>query len=166
MENGMASDKDGDFARLLDDLFEAASPQSDTSDSDASSSAVTVPFDYLSVVNELHSGRIRVSAQEAAAEYGVNAQINEILREFDARRAEIVPPPLELEQWPSIDPAEIAAELDLGKWRRPEDLARIRRSFAFDNHPDRVGAHLRDHAITRMQIANMLIDEAQRRHKR
>jgi hypothetical protein len=43
------------------------------------------------------------------------------------------------------------------------DFGRLRRDFAFHNHPDRVAPHLRNHAIRRMQVANMLIDEARRR---
>ena len=43
------------------------------------------------------------------------------------------------------------------------DLGRMRRSFAFANHPDRVAPHLRQRAMIRMQVANMLIDEAKRR---
>ena len=39
----------------------------------------------------------------------------------------------------------------------------MRRSFAFANHPDRVAPHLRQRAMIRMQVANMLIDEAKRR---
>lgn len=39
-------------------------------------------------------------------------------------------------------------------------LHRIRRQFAFVNHPDRVPAHMRHTAVVRMQVANMLIDEA------
>ena len=161
----MASGKNGDFARLLDDLFQAAAIP-DT-EADTGAGAPTIPFDYLSVVDELHSGRIKVSGEEAAAEYrAASAQIEELLREFDMKRAEIVPPPLEVEQWPSIEPADIARELALGQLTCAEDLARARRRFAFDNHPDRVVPHLRDHAIVRMQIANMLIDEAKRRLKR
>ena len=162
----MASGKSGDFASLLDDLFQAAS----LPEEDAEAAAVASPsiaFDYLSVVDELHSGRIKVSEAEASAEYrAVGTQIGDLLREFDLRRAEITPPPLEIEQWPSVEPADIVRELALDTLKRPEDLSRARRSFAFDNHPDRVAAHLREHAIVRMQIANMLIDEALGRLKR
>lgn len=162
----MPSAKNGDFASLLDDLFQAASiPEEE--DEEASAAAPSIPFDYLSVVDELHSGRIKVSDSEASAEYrAVGAQIEELLREFDLRRAEITPPPLEVEQWPSTEPADIAKELALETHKRADDLARARRAFAFDNHPDRVEPYLRDHAIVRMQIANMLIDDALRRLKR
>ena len=45
-------------------------------------------------------------------------------------------------------------------------MARIRRDFAFKNHPDRVAPHLRQHAMVRMQVANMLIDDARRAAQR
>ena len=162
----MPSAKNGDFASLLDDLFQAASIPEEN-DVETSGPAPSIPFDYLSVVNELLSGRIKVSDSAASAEYrAVRTQIEELLREVDLRRAEIAPPPLEVEQWPSTEPADIARELALETHRRAEDLARARRAFAFENHPDRVEPHLRDHAIVRMQIANMLIDDALRRLKR
>ncbi len=44
--------------------------------------------------------------------------------------------------------------------------ARKRRAFAFKNHPDRVAPHLRQRAMVRMQVANMLIDEAKKATRR
>jgi hypothetical protein len=163
----MASAKNGDFARLLDDLFQATPIPEGEAEGGSAASGPTIPFDYLSVADELHSGRIRVSGEEASAEYrSIGATIEEALREIELRRAEIVPPPLQPEPWPSIEPKDIARELKLETLMRPGDLAQARRAFAFDNHPDRVAPHLRDHAIIRMQVANMLIDEALRRLKR
>lgn len=162
----MASAKNGDFASLLDDLLQAAAIPEDEG-RDEGAAAPTIPFDYLSVVDELHSGRIRVSGEEASAEYrSSSAAIEEALREIDLKRDEIAPPPLQPETWPSVEPVDIARELGLEKLKRAGELARLRRSFAFDNHPDRVAPRLRDHAIVRMQIANTLIDEALRRLKR
>jgi hypothetical protein len=159
----MASAKNGDFARLLDDLFQAAAIPEGEAEEDRVAGGPAIPFDYLSVADELHSGRIRVSGEEASAEYrSAAATIEEALREIELRRAEIVPPPLQPEPWPSIEPKDIARELKLETLKRPAELAQARRAFAFDNHPDRVAAHLRDHAIIRMQVANMLIDEALR----
>lgn len=107
---------------MLDDLFQAASIPEEN-DVETSGPAPSIPFDYLSVVNELHSGRIKVSDSAASAEYrAVGTQIEELLREFDLRRAEIAPPPLEVEQWPSTEPADIARELALETHRRAEDL--------------------------------------------
>jgi len=63
----------------------------------------------------------------------------------------------------SADPESIAAELGLDRDDGPTDFGRLRRSFAFSNHPDRVAPHLRQRAMVRMQIANMLIDAAMRK---
>lgn len=163
----MNSAKNGDFASLLDDLFQAATPEAE----EAAPAAPSIPFDYLSVVEELHSGRIQVSGEEASAEYrAAAATIEEVLHELDLRRAEVAAPPLEaepeLEPWPSTDPEDIARELGLALLRSRDDFARARRAFAFANHPDRVAPHLRETAIVRMQIANVLIDEALRDRKR
>lgn len=62
-----------------------------------------------------------------------------------------------------VEPDAILKELRLDRAKGVDEFARIRRTFAFANHPDRVPAHMRDRAITRMQIANMLIDEARQR---
>lgn len=67
------------------------------------------------------------------------------------------------EKLPLIDPESIAVELGLDEPKSAADFGRMRRSFAFANHPDRVAPHLRQRAMIRMQIANMLIDEAKRR---
>lgn len=59
----------------------------------------------------------------------------------------------------SIDPDEIAAELDLADCADIAALKRRRRAFAAANHPDRVDARLHDNATARMMIANRLIDQ-------
>lgn len=64
---------------------------------------------------------------------------------------------------PSTDPADIAAELQMAHARWPRDFDRIRREFALRNHPDRVESRLRERAVIRMQIANMLIDQEKRK---
>lgn len=114
-------------------------------------------FDYLTVADELHSGQIRVSADAAAAEY---AEAGSFEPGFAAVAAEEPAPEL-----PSIEPREIAAELNLAA-TPIDELGQLRRRFAFGNHPDRVAPHLRDRAIQRMQVANMLIDEAEGRQNR
>lgn len=72
-----------------------------------------------------------------------------------ARLAEEEPPP-------ETTPEAIARELALGRIRHPRDLDRLRRDFAFRNHPDRVRPEWRERAMIRMQIANRMIDEAKR----
>ena len=162
----MASAKTGEFARLLDDLFQAGDLDSaQAQQTEDESVPPTIPFDYLSVVDELHSGRIRVSSETASAEYLATAPLEGLLEELDRIRPEIIAPPLAPVSLPSTDPLDIARELGLDNLPLTEDLARIRRSFAFENHPDRVPAELRERAIVRMQIANVLIDEAQQRLK-
>lgn len=123
----------------------------------------TIPFDYLAVADELHSGRIKVSGEAAAFEYrqtdeAMEAGLDALLGEGgveEPARAE----PIEA---PSIEPDAIALELGLAD-AVPDDLGRLRRAFALKNHPDRVEPHLRQVALTRMQVANGLIDEAKRR---
>lgn len=124
----------------------------------------TIPFDYLAVAEELHSGRIKVSDEVAAAEYreagkDVEAELSALLDEVEVAETPSVPEAIEL---PSIEPDAIAAELGLTD-AAPADLGRLRRVFALQNHPDRVAPHLRQRALARMQVANGLIDEAKRR---
>ena len=61
-----------------------------------------------------------------------------------------------------LDPGSISRELGIKSKNKPEDLDRARRSFAMRYHPDRVPEEYRERAVLRMQIANMLIDEAKR----
>ncbi len=58
----------------------------------------------------------------------------------------------------TADEDSIAAELDLAAARNLDDLARIRRSFARRNHPDKLHPRLAEIATARMKTANMLID--------
>ena len=62
-----------------------------------------------------------------------------------------------------IRPEQIAADLGLTETETPQRLADKRRRFAADNHPDLHHPEFRSNATIRMKIANMLIDEAQRR---
>ncbi|TIU62254.1 MAG: hypothetical protein E5W25_27255, partial [Mesorhizobium sp.] len=55
-----------DFASLLDDLFVASDK---VEAGEEAAARPTIPFDYLSVADELHSGRIKVSGETFAAEY-------------------------------------------------------------------------------------------------
>ena len=67
-----------------------------------------------------------------------------------------------VEELPSIEPEAISRELGLDGSVLAKELAARRRAFAFKNHPDRVAPHLRQRAMVRMQVANMLIDEARK----
>ncbi|EKF19670.1 hypothetical protein [Nitratireductor pacificus] len=149
----MATGARRDFAALLDELLR----------DEAEAAEVVGPprsLDYLSVADELHSGRINFTDKRAEAEYRAHqaAPRPEPPRTQKQAKPTVKPP--------STDPDEIAAELGLtgdAGTAEPKKLDRLRRDFAFRNHPDRVPAHLRAHAMIRMQVANMLIDEAKRR---
>lgn len=156
-----------DFASLLDDLFVARPDAVADEEAADEPQRPTIPFDYLSVAEELHSGRIQVSGEALAAEYreagaDLEAELEDLLQRVD------VPPEIAQEAapaeepLPSVEPEAIAIELGLGA-DTPIDFGRLRRAFASKNHPDRVAPHMRDRAAIRMQIANALIDDARRR---
>jgi hypothetical protein len=147
-----------DFASLLDDLFVAAETPAETVP------RPTIPFDYLTVADELLSGRIKVSDGAAAAHYREAGEAieAELAALFDEVEVAGTPPPSATIELPSIEPDAIAAELGLAD-ATPADLGRLRRVFALKNHPDRVAPDLRQRALQRMQVANGLIDEAKRR---
>lgn len=139
-----------DFASVLDDLLEEAGEDRPVE------ARPSMRLDPLSVADELHSGKITISPEWAAAEYGSGD-------EGDPSRPEVAAPPLAPEpESLETDPEAIARELGLDKGRPPADLDALRRKFASANHPDRVSEHLRADAMVRMQIANMLIDEAKK----
>ena len=129
-----------DFASMLDELLAERVQEPGR--------AHLVSMDYLSVVEELHSGRIVISDENLQAAYGS------------------VKEPTAAEPEPSVDPDEIARELCLEGALKSREFDRLRRDFALRNHPDRVPEHLRARAVIRMQVANMLIDEAKRRRLR
>jgi hypothetical protein len=149
----MGTNTKRDFASLLDDLFQAPAPEHGLE------KRPTIPFDYLSVADELHSGRIKVAGEAAAAEYRDMATAPETAFDALLAAADLSP----ADELPAIEPDAIARELGLEKLKVARDFGRVRRDFAFRNHPDRVAPHLRERAIQRMQVANMLIDEAKRR---
>ncbi len=137
-----------DFASLLDDLLidEAARR--------ASASRPATTLDFLSVIDDL--GQLVVSDQAAAAGYREHAD------ERKADAAAPLPAAVPPAPQPSIDPEDIARELGLSGRKKVQELDAIRRRFALANHPDRVPAELRGVSMVRMQVANMLIDEAKR----
>lgn len=153
IEEDMRADPKRDFASLLDDLFVAQPEEEDAPVRPA------VRFDYLAVADELHSGRIKVSSETLEAEYrnaagNMEAELAALLAEADVAAAP--------EELPPVEPEAIALELGLAA-AKSEDFGKLRRAFAFSNHPDRVAPHLRQRAMVRMQVANMLIDDAKRR---
>ncbi len=141
-----------DFASLLDDLLidEAARR--------ASASRPATTLDFLSVIDDL--GQLVVSDHAAAAGYREHADER---KGGDAAASLPAVPPV---PQPSIDPEDIARELGLSGRKKVQELDAIRRRFALANHPDRVPAELRGVSMVRMQVANMLIDEAKRGKRR
>jgi len=136
-----------DFASLLDDLLidEAARR--------SAAAKATSSIDFLGVIDELGSGLV---VPDGVAAAGYREQLGEALDEIVIPDAEPAPPP------PSTDPHEIARELGLSGRKGRNELDAMRRRFALANHPDRVVPELREVAMVRMQVANMLIDEAKR----
>lgn len=129
-----------DFASLLDDLLKAAPPAGD------GGMRPTLPFDVTPPADALDAFWSSVSSEFVAGLY----------READDQ------PPAETAEFLPVQPERIAAELGLDRGAPPKDLDRLRRAFAFKNHPDRVPPELRERAMLRMQVANRLIDDAKR----
>jgi hypothetical protein len=148
-----------DFATLLKDLLAesekgGAGPQGPAS----------VSFDYLSVAEELLSGRITVADETVAAVYREESgEVDDTVEALFEAAGAVVEPEPEPVDLPPVEPEAISRELGLQGNMPIAHLAHIRRAFAFRNHPDRVAPHLRQRAQQRMQVANMLIDDARRR---
>ena len=138
-----------DFATLLDEAIAEAEAQEAPA-----YSRTTIPFDVLAE----GQGGEPVSDAAAAAEY--------LFAMADVPPVAPLAPPAPLPELPSTEPAAIARELKLTGREKPETLDRLRREFAFRNHPDRVAPELRQRAIVRMQIANRMIDDAKGRLSR
>ena len=131
-----------DFSDLLDELLTEAAVEEEAVPASGS-------VDFLSVVNELHSGRIVITKDQLASVYEAGSE--PVAPEAPAEPVLVIP---------STDPADVSLELGIVPAMSRGALDAIRRKFAFDNHPDRVAPQLREVAMQRMQIANMLIDEA------
>ncbi len=133
-----------DFASFLDESPEpSAKPAPEPEAFDEGGAAPSIPFGFVagSAVGSVGGG-----APEFLATYlGLN----------DDRGA--------TEALPETAPEAIARELALHRVADMKSLDRLRREFAFGNHPDRVRPEWRDRAIARMQTANRLIDEAKQR---
>ena len=136
-----------DFASFLEDFVEPpvkpAAAGEDFSD-DVASAAPSIPF---GLVGGDPAGLPPESGPEmaTAAYLGLNAEW------------------VEKEAQPQTSPEAIARELSLHRVPDLKSLGRLRREFAFGNHPDRVRPEWRDAAMARMQTANRLIDEAKER---
>lgn len=134
-----------DFASFLEDIVEPhVTPTArDDFPDDAAAAAPSIPFGLVGPADLRSDSGPDMAA--AAAYLGLNA-------EWAGRGA-----------LPETAPEAIARELALYRIADLKALDRLRREFAFGNHPDRVRPEWRDAAMTRMQTANRLIDEARER---
>ncbi|WP_235911693.1 hypothetical protein [Mesorhizobium xinjiangense] len=151
-----------EFAALLDELIETRAREAEEGDgASAARGHASMPFSYVGTQDAAEAFFASVPGEVVADLYRQNARAQGAPIAIDNPPGIESPdpaPPL-----PSIDPAEIARELTLTANRIPHDIDRIRRAFAFANHPDRVDPALRERAEIRMRIANMLIDQVKKK---
>jgi hypothetical protein len=135
-----------DFVSFLEDFVEPPAKPA-THDEDFSDDAVATPSIPFGLVGGNAADQPTGSGPEmaAVAYLGLNAG-------WAGREA-----------LPETAPDAISRELALHRIADAKSLDRLRREFAFRNHPDRVRPEWRDAAMARMQTANRLIDEAKQR---
>lgn len=152
----MGENADLDFTSLLDELL-AASREADVLEA-ADGPAPSLQVDMLAQIERLQAENVGLFADRGMKAYG------DSMGGVSAPRAG-AEPNLEpaLEDLFFLDPESISRELGIKAKSKPEELDRARRTFAMRYHPDRVPEEFRDRAALRMQIANMLIDEAKRK---
>lgn len=146
-----------DFTSLLDELMEATRQAEERESADGPAPSLQV--DMLAQIERLQAENVALFSVSAMREYGSNA-------------GETVQPPKSveapgdlqpaLEDLFFLDPDTISRELGIKPKSKTEELDKARRAFALRYHPDRVPEEFRARAALRMQIANMLIDEAKR----
>lgn len=138
-----------DFASFLDEIVEPAMKTAIRNGTLAGEgpASPSIPFGFVGAGAPGPSGDSRV--EMAAAYLDLDA-------EWAGKKAGG-------ETLPETAPDAIARELALHRIAEVKSLDRLRREFAFRNHPDRVRPEWRDRAMARMQIANRLIDEAKQR---
>ncbi len=90
----------------------------------------------------------------------LDAYLSQMPEPVAAAKAEPPAPPPPPDWLERLSPEEIAEDLGLQATDDRERLQERRRTFARDNHPDRVAEDYRHAATNRMKIANRLIDEA------
>lgn len=154
----MGGNAELDFTALLDDLM-AATHEAEMRDAQAGP-APSLRVDMLEQIERIQSENIALFSDRAAREYGDN---NAGASAFAKPRLE-TPVHLQpaLEDLFFLDPESISRELGIQPKSKPDELDKARRAFAMRYHPDRVPEQFRERAALRMQIANMLIDEAKR----
>ena len=137
-----------EFTTLLDELLARGEREDDAP------ARPSMPFGFVTpdaAVEELWKS---VPSDFVAKVYGESSERETV----ESTPSMETPEPL-----PSTNPEDIAAELRMANARWPKDFDRIRREVALAHHPDKVVPHLRDRAVVRMQIANMMIDREKRK---
>lgn len=156
----MGGDRAGlDFTELLDELL-AASGEAAQEDERASSPS-SLRVDLLAQIERLQTRGQPFSTAQAIHEYRDNATVA-ATRQPEARPAAAPDLQPALDDLFFLDPQTISGELGIADKSSPEELDRARRAFAMRYHPDRMPEEMRERAVLRMQIANMLIDKAKR----
>ncbi len=153
----MAADTKLDFTSLLDELI-AASAAAESAEA-ATIASPSLHIDMLEQIERLQAENVGLFADRAVREYGEHTA--------PARPMAETAPDLQpaLDDLFFLDPQTISRELGIKSKSKPEELDRARRAFAMRYHPDRVPEEHRERAVLRMQIANMLIDEAKRQKR-
>lgn len=137
-----------DFASLLDDLIEEAAAN------EGATLAPSLRFDMLEQIERIRAETPALGGEEAIRSYELASAG---MQDFQPIAEPVRDVPL------PTDRASIERELAITTRSSRIELDRLRRDFARRNHPDGVASHLRQRAMVRMQIANMLIDEARDR---
>lgn len=145
-----------DFTTLLDELI-AASDAAEAAD--IGGAAPSLRVDMLAQIERLQSENLSLFPDRAMRAYGEHANRPSATKSSIETPAHLQPA---LEDLFFLDPGSISRELGIKTKNKPEELDRARRAFAMRYHPDRVPEEHRERAVLRMQIANMLIDEAKR----
>ena len=110
------------------------------------------PAVSVSATRTAPAGGWTYAAAEPAAVSSAASTTEMYVHADTAGRAPTVPPH-------SVEET-VSHELQLSDDLAPADLERIRTTFAYRNHPDRVGPAHKMHALRRMTVANVLIDQA------
>ncbi len=152
----MGGQADLDFTSLLDELLAATHEAEVRERNDGPAPSLQV--DMLAQIERLQAENISLFRDRALHAYG------ETGAEPTVKKSIETPTHLQpaLEDLFFLDPESISRELGIKPKSKPDELDKARRAFAMRYHPDRVPEEFRARAALRMQIANMLIDEAKR----
>lgn len=155
----MGGEAELDFTSLLDELLAATHEAEARERSDGPAPSLKV--DMLAQIERLQAENTALFRDRAVDAYG------EASAEQSTKQSVDTPTHLQpaLEDLFFLDPESISRELGIKPRSMPDELDKARRAFAMRYHPDRVPAEFRDRAALRMQIANMLIDEAKRKKR-